>query len=179
MTCVGTRRLTHLCGRSINLHMSTPLPLTPGFASGREHTPSDAATSVMPHRATLSCCSIILLALYGDCCCVAPTTPRAVGATQWGDATARRGSTTQRFSASAPSDFPTSLPLRAVAQPTDVVKIRMQGDLRAGAARRYSGSLMAYRTIGRDEGFRGLWKGEAQHGVSSFVVLRRLPIDHD
>uniref|UniRef100_A0A3Q2YDW7 Dicarboxylate carrier UCP2 n=1 Tax=Hippocampus comes TaxID=109280 RepID=A0A3Q2YDW7_HIPCM len=50
----------------------------------------------------------------------------------------------------------------AVAQPTDVVKVRFQAQvrlLRGGAATRYGGTLDAYRTIARDEGLRGLWKG--------------------
>ncbi|XP_051933677.1 mitochondrial uncoupling protein 2-like isoform X2 [Hippocampus zosterae] len=51
----------------------------------------------------------------------------------------------------------------AVAQPTDVVKVRFQAQARllreGGAATRYGGTLDAYRTIAREEGFRGLWKG--------------------
>ena len=43
------------------------------------------------------------------------------------------------------------------AQPTDVVKVRMQA-AKAGEAR-YSGSLAAYKSIARHEGIRGLWKG--------------------
>ncbi|XP_077467507.1 dicarboxylate carrier UCP2-like [Stigmatopora argus] len=50
-----------------------------------------------------------------------------------------------------------------VAQPTDVVKIRFQAQGRvprgSSAAARYSGTMEAYRTIARDEGVRGLWKG--------------------
>ena len=44
------------------------------------------------------------------------------------------------------------------AQPTDVVKVRMQAE-KAGEPRRYTGSIMAYRTIGKTEGIKGLWKG--------------------
>ncbi|XP_077422733.1 dicarboxylate carrier UCP2-like [Vanacampus margaritifer] len=50
----------------------------------------------------------------------------------------------------------------AVAQPTDVVKVRFQAQVRllqGGSATRYSGTMDAYRTIARDEGVRGLWKG--------------------
>ncbi|KAK0147318.1 Mitochondrial uncoupling protein 2 [Merluccius polli] len=50
----------------------------------------------------------------------------------------------------------------AVAQPTDVVKVRFQAQVRlpeAGGAKRYNGTFDAYRTIARDEGVRGLWKG--------------------
>ncbi|KAJ8280171.1 hypothetical protein GJAV_G00051390 [Gymnothorax javanicus] len=46
------------------------------------------------------------------------------------------------------------------AQPTDVVKVRFQAQVRlADGVRRYNGTLDAYRTIARDEGIRGLWKG--------------------
>ena len=43
------------------------------------------------------------------------------------------------------------------AQPTDVVKVRMQAS-KAGEAR-YSGSLAAYKAIAKHEGVKGLWKG--------------------
>lgn len=47
------------------------------------------------------------------------------------------------------------------AQPTDVVKVRFQAQVRLpeNSAKRYSGTLEAYRTIAREEGVRGLWKG--------------------
>jgi len=47
------------------------------------------------------------------------------------------------------------------AQPTDVVKIRMQAQQRGGlqAGTRYRGTFHAYQTIAKTEGFRGLWKG--------------------
>ncbi|KAG7484385.1 hypothetical protein MATL_G00048900 [Megalops atlanticus] len=48
----------------------------------------------------------------------------------------------------------------AFAQPTDVVKVRFQAQVRlADGERRYNGTMDAYRTIARDEGVRGLWKG--------------------
>lgn len=48
----------------------------------------------------------------------------------------------------------------AFAQPTDVVKVRFQAQVRlADGGRRYNGTLDAYKTIARDEGIRGLWKG--------------------
>lgn len=48
----------------------------------------------------------------------------------------------------------------ALAQPTDVVKVRFQAQVRlVDGERRYNGTLDAYRTIARDEGIRGLWKG--------------------
>ncbi|KAB0791690.1 hypothetical protein PPYR_03490 [Photinus pyralis] len=42
-----------------------------------------------------------------------------------------------------------------MAQPTDVVKVRMQ----AAKKVRYTSTLQAYRQIGKNEGVRGLWKG--------------------
>lgn len=48
----------------------------------------------------------------------------------------------------------------AFAQPTDVVKVRFQAQVRlADGGRRYNSTLDAYKTIARDEGVRGLWKG--------------------
>ncbi|XP_077361692.1 dicarboxylate carrier UCP2-like isoform X2 [Festucalex cinctus] len=48
----------------------------------------------------------------------------------------------------------------AFAQPTDVVKVRFQAQTRlSDGERRYNGTLDAYKTIARDEGVRGLWKG--------------------
>ncbi|XP_038860665.1 mitochondrial uncoupling protein 2-like isoform X2 [Salvelinus namaycush] len=45
------------------------------------------------------------------------------------------------------------------AQPTDVVKVRFQAQVRlADGVKRYNGTMDAYRTIARDEGVRGLWK---------------------
>ncbi|KAK1800777.1 hypothetical protein P4O66_005964, partial [Electrophorus voltai] len=48
----------------------------------------------------------------------------------------------------------------AFAQPTDVVKVRFQAQVRmAEGAKRYNSTMDAYRTIARDEGVKGLWKG--------------------
>ncbi|XP_063060567.1 mitochondrial uncoupling protein 2-like [Engraulis encrasicolus] len=48
----------------------------------------------------------------------------------------------------------------ALAQPTDVVKVRFQAQVReADGVKRYSGTIDAYKTIARDEGVKGLWKG--------------------
>uniref|UniRef100_A0AAZ1XMH4 Dicarboxylate carrier UCP2 n=1 Tax=Oreochromis aureus TaxID=47969 RepID=A0AAZ1XMH4_OREAU len=50
----------------------------------------------------------------------------------------------------------------AFAQPTDVVKVRFQAQAQrpeSGSVKRYSSTIDAYRTIARDEGFKGLWKG--------------------
>ena len=47
------------------------------------------------------------------------------------------------------------------AQPTDVVKIRMQAELRKpGEKPRYSGVFHAYSTIFKQEGMKGMYKGE-------------------
>ncbi|XP_068601284.1 dicarboxylate carrier UCP2-like [Brachionichthys hirsutus] len=48
------------------------------------------------------------------------------------------------------------------AQPTDVVKVRFQAQVRrpqGESVKRYRSTFDAYRTIARDEGVRGLWKG--------------------
>ncbi|XP_072320535.1 dicarboxylate carrier UCP2-like isoform X2 [Eucyclogobius newberryi] len=48
------------------------------------------------------------------------------------------------------------------AQPTDVVKVRFQAQGRlpeGGAVKRYDSTIGAYKTIARDEGIKGLWKG--------------------
>lgn len=56
----------------------------------------------------------------------------------------------------------------AFAQPTDVVKVRFQAQVReAEGGRRYNGTLDAYKTIARDEGVRGLWKG----AVFNFLLI--------
>lgn len=51
----------------------------------------------------------------------------------------------------------------AFAQPTDVVKVRFQAQVRlpeSGSVQRYSGTIDAYKTIARVEGVKGLWKGK-------------------
>jgi solute carrier family 25 (mitochondrial uncoupling protein), member 8/9 len=47
------------------------------------------------------------------------------------------------------------------AQPTDVVKVRMQAQTKTASSPtpRYTGCIHAYRTIAAEEGIRGLWKG--------------------
>ncbi|XP_034544275.1 mitochondrial brown fat uncoupling protein 1 [Notolabrus celidotus] len=46
------------------------------------------------------------------------------------------------------------------AQPTDVVKVRFQAQTNLdGVARRYTGTMQAYKHIFQNEGMRGLWKG--------------------
>lgn len=60
------------------------------------------------------------------------------------------------------------------AQPTDVVKVRFQAMIRLGTGgeRKYKGTMDAYRTIAREEGIRGLWKGKCGTLWQSFPSLR-------
>jgi solute carrier family 25 uncoupling protein 8/9 len=46
----------------------------------------------------------------------------------------------------------------SIANPTDVVKVRMQADRNKGKPR-YSGTLAAYSTIIKEEGVLTFWKG--------------------
>ncbi|XP_075876494.1 dicarboxylate carrier UCP2-like isoform X2 [Nelusetta ayraudi] len=57
-----------------------------------------------------------------------------------------------------------------LAQPTDVVKVRLQAQTKGqGCAKRYSGTLHAYKTIAKEEGIKGLWKDNLPcHFVSAF-----------
>lgn len=62
----------------------------------------------------------------------------------------------------------------SVAQPTDLVKIRMQS-----ARGRYEGCLHAYRTIVRDEGVRGLWKGALPNITRNAIVNAAELVSYD
>ncbi|CAB1421991.1 unnamed protein product [Pleuronectes platessa] len=58
-----------------------------------------------------------------------------------------------------------------IAQPTDVVKVRFQAQARSsGVARRYCSTIDAYRTIAKEEGIRGLWKGTAPNTLRNATV---------
>ncbi|XP_076245476.1 dicarboxylate carrier UCP2 [Calliopsis andreniformis] len=46
-----------------------------------------------------------------------------------------------------------------LAQPTDVVKVRLQAGTNGQSSVRYSSTLQAYKNIAAEEGTRGLWKG--------------------
>lgn len=62
----------------------------------------------------------------------------------------------------------------AFAQPTDVVKVRFQAQARrheSGSVKRYSSTVDAYRTIARDEGFKGLWKGILKYTPQGLGVI--------
>ncbi|CAH2301052.1 mitochondrial brown fat uncoupling 1 [Pelobates cultripes] len=58
-----------------------------------------------------------------------------------------------------------------IAQPTDVVKVRFQAQssLR-GVKKRYNGTLDAYKTIAKEEGMRGLWKGTFPNVTRNAIV---------
>jgi len=57
------------------------------------------------------------------------------------------------------------------AQPTDVVKIRMQAELRKpGEKSRYNGVWHAYTTVFREEGFAGLYKGTAPNIARNCII---------
>ncbi|NXH10197.1 UCP3 protein, partial [Bucco capensis] len=59
----------------------------------------------------------------------------------------------------------------ACAQPTDVVKVRFQASAALpDTARRYRGTLDAYRSIARDEGVRGLWRGTLPNIARNAIV---------
>ncbi|KAJ6664805.1 hypothetical protein lerEdw1_005777 [Lerista edwardsae] len=57
------------------------------------------------------------------------------------------------------------------AQPTDVVKVRFQAHISVvGGPKKYNGTVDAYRTIAREEGFRGLWKGTLPNITRNAIV---------
>jgi len=57
------------------------------------------------------------------------------------------------------------------AQPTDVVKVRMQAEQKAaGAPSRYKGVIDAYVTIARTEGFKGLYKGTLPNIARNCII---------
>ncbi|XP_013781405.2 mitochondrial uncoupling protein 3-like [Limulus polyphemus] len=55
------------------------------------------------------------------------------------------------------------------AQPTDVVKVRMQAQV-TGTPKRYTGTIQAYRLIGQQEGVKGLWKGTLPNVTRNAIV---------
>ncbi|CAM6103348.1 unnamed protein product [Calypogeia fissa] len=60
----------------------------------------------------------------------------------------------------------------AIANPTDLVKVRLQaeGKLPPGVPRRYSGALNAYSTIAREEGVKALWKGLGPNVARNAII---------
>ncbi|KAG8592683.1 hypothetical protein GDO81_000586 [Engystomops pustulosus] len=58
-----------------------------------------------------------------------------------------------------------------IAQPTDVVKVRFQAQVNLhGMKRRYNGTMDAYKTIARQEGIKGLWKGTFPNVTRNAIV---------
>nr|XP_033339923.1 mitochondrial uncoupling protein 2-like [Megalopta genalis] len=57
------------------------------------------------------------------------------------------------------------------AQPTDVVKVRLQAGSNGRSAVRYSSTLQAYKNIAAEEGTRGLWKGASIIPSSQFPFV--------
>ncbi|NXC90928.1 UCP3 protein, partial [Cercotrichas coryphoeus] len=58
----------------------------------------------------------------------------------------------------------------ACAQPTDVVKVRFQARSLSDSARRYSSTVDAYRTIAREEGIHGLWRGTMPNIARNAII---------
>ncbi|XP_030055871.1 mitochondrial uncoupling protein 2 [Microcaecilia unicolor] len=57
------------------------------------------------------------------------------------------------------------------AQPTDVVKVRFQAHVKViHGDRRYNGTMDAYKTIAKEEGMRGLWKGTLPNITRNAIV---------
>ena len=62
-----------------------------------------------------------------------------------------------------------------LAQPTDVVKVRLQVGKNGQNQVRYKSTLQAYRQIALNEGTRGLWKGNVLHHISRTHSIIRYP----
>ena len=61
------------------------------------------------------------------------------------------------------------------AQPTDVVKVRMQAEMKKiGEKSRYKGVVDAYVTIAKTEGFQGLYKGMYTDMILILIVYLSL-----
>lgn len=60
----------------------------------------------------------------------------------------------------------------AIANPTDLVKVRLQseGRLPPGTPRRYSGAMNAYSTIVRQEGVKALWTGVGPNIARNAII---------
>uniref|UniRef100_A0A1B6C001 Mitochondrial brown fat uncoupling protein 1 n=1 Tax=Clastoptera arizonana TaxID=38151 RepID=A0A1B6C001_9HEMI len=56
------------------------------------------------------------------------------------------------------------------AQPTDVVKVRFQAQLKGGTTNRYTSTMQAYKTIAVQEGPKGLWKGTLANASRNAIV---------
>lgn len=58
-----------------------------------------------------------------------------------------------------------------IAQPTDVVKIRMQAGNNGRSSVKYSSTLQAYKSIANREGARGLWKGKFSFPWNALTIF--------
>ncbi|XP_053312637.1 mitochondrial uncoupling protein 2-like isoform X2 [Spea bombifrons] len=57
------------------------------------------------------------------------------------------------------------------AQPTDVVKVRFQAHVKVSDGnKRYNGTVDAYKTIAKEEGLKGLWKGTMPNITRNAIV---------
>ena len=67
------------------------------------------------------------------------------------------------------------------AQPTDVVKVRMQAEVKKqGEKSQYKGVIDAYRTIAKTEGMKGLYKGIKICGIDEWfldIILRLIIVN--
>lgn len=66
----------------------------------------------------------------------------------------------------------------ACAQPTDVVKVRMQAQSGAGP-KKYTSCIGAFRTIAKEEGVRGLWKGVSPNIARNAIVNASELVSYD
>jgi len=57
-----------------------------------------------------------------------------------------------------------------VAQPTDVVKVRLQAQTSNSGPKRYQGAIHAYKTIAKKEGMKGLWRGTLPNVTRNAVI---------
>ncbi|KAL1110537.1 hypothetical protein AAG570_008065 [Ranatra chinensis] len=57
-----------------------------------------------------------------------------------------------------------------LAQPTDVVKVRFQAQLKGDPRNRYNSTMEAYRMIAKQEGTAGLWKGTVTNAGRNAIV---------
>eukprot|EP00297_Palpitomonas_bilix_P012198 CAMPEP_0113873264 /NCGR_PEP_ID=MMETSP0780_2-20120614/3672_1 /TAXON_ID=652834 /ORGANISM="Palpitomonas bilix" /LENGTH=311 /DNA_ID=CAMNT_0000858887 /DNA_START=12 /DNA_END=947 /DNA_ORIENTATION=- /assembly_acc=CAM_ASM_000599 len=67
-----------------------------------------------------------------------------------------------------------------VANPADLVKIRMQADAKSGAERRYTGTIGAFASVWREGGIAGLFKGVVPNAArAGLATCAQLPTyDH-
>ncbi|XP_076178318.1 dicarboxylate carrier UCP2 [Ptiloglossa arizonensis] len=84
------------------------------------------------------------------------------------DGNNRSGS--MNFSARLAAGITTGAMAVLLAQPTDVVKVRLQAGNNGRSSVRYSSTLQAYKSIATKEGIQGLWKGTVPN-ISRNVIV--------